>query len=141
MARKRMLSPDFFSSKPVNNLSLDAMLTFAGLWVYLDDYGRGEDDADLIKSTVWPRRRTVTEKKVRAHLDAIEKQSLICRYVVADCPLIHIPSWSEHQKISHPTDSRIPPCPSHERAVYEEFLNGSDPARERFRSETGAVRE
>lgn len=136
-----MLSPDFFSSRPVNNLSVEAMVTFAGLWVYFDDYGRGEDDTALVKSTVWPRRRVLTEKRVAGHLDAIEKEGLICRYVVADCRLMHIPSWPEHQKISHPTDSRLPPCPSHERDEYERFLNGSDPARARFRSETGAIQK
>lgn len=141
MARKRMLSPGFFSSRPVNNLSIPAMVTFAGLWVYFDDEGRGEDDVALIKSTVWPRRRSITEKKVAAHLDEIVAEGLICRYEVAGCQLLHTLSWSEHQSISHPKAPQIPPCPKHERARFDEFLTDSDPARERFRNCHGGVPE
>ena len=105
MARKRMLSPEFFSSAPVNRLPIPAMITFAGLWCYLDDYGRGEDDAALVKAVVWPRRRSQTEAKVAADLDAIEGERLTCRYEASGERLIHIPSWDEHQKISHKTPS------------------------------------
>ena len=41
MARKRMLSPEFFTSGPVAELPISAVVTFAGLWCYFDDYGRG----------------------------------------------------------------------------------------------------
>lgn len=139
MARKRMLSPEFFSSAPVSRLPIPAMVTFAGLWCYLDDYGRGEDDSALIKAAVWPRRRSYTEAKVIADLAAIEAEGLICRYshtlpglsnrefstakdwqsdqsVTTIRRFIHIPSWTEHQKISHPTPSKFPPCPKHESA-------------------------
>jgi hypothetical protein len=137
MARKRMLSPEFFSSAPVNRLPYTAMITFAGLWCYFDDYGRGEDDPALIKAAIWPRRRAMTEAKVAHDVDVIEAEGLICRYshtaghlssrelstvkewqsyhpVIATRRVIHIPSWAEHQKISHPTPSKLPPCPEHE---------------------------
>lgn len=54
MARKRMLSPEFFISAPVNRLSYTAMITFAGLWCYFDDFGRGEDDAALVMARRMP---------------------------------------------------------------------------------------
>ena len=146
MARKRMLSPEFFTSAPVNRLPVTAMVTFAGLWCYLDDYGRGEDDTALIKAAIWPRRRSQSEQKVAADLNAIEAEGLICRYShtlprlssrefstvknwqsdqsVTDIRrLLHIPTWAEHQKISHPTPSKYPPCPKHEsteNAAYQQ---------------------
>ena len=83
MARKRMLSPEFFVSAPVNRLPFTAMITFAGLWCYFDDYGRGEDDPALVKAAVWPRRRSQTEAKVAADLDLIVAEGLICRYSMA----------------------------------------------------------
>ena len=79
MARKRMLSPVFFTSAPVNNLTYTAMITFAGLWCYFDDYGRGEDHAALVKAAVWPRRRQMTERKVAADLNLIAAEQLTCR--------------------------------------------------------------
>lgn len=139
MARKRMLSPEFFTSRPVNELSITAMLTFAGLWVYLDDYGRGEDDAALIKATVWPRRRSHTEAKVEADLALIAAQGLICRYEVGGYPLMHSPSWAEHQKISHKTASTLPPCPEHDPGLFEHFRMDSGGALERYRNGSGAM--
>jgi hypothetical protein len=141
MARKRMLAPEFFSSGPVSRLPVTAMLTFAGLWCYFDDYGRGEDDAALVKASVWPRRRAHSEAKVAADLDAIASERLICRYEVAGVRLIHSPSWKEHQKISHPTESRLPPCPLHEQGLYMSFLGKSGDGLDRFRSDSGAAPE
>jgi hypothetical protein len=124
-----MLSPEFFSSGPVSRLPVTAMLTFAGLWCYFDDYGRGEDDADLVKAAVWPRRKTHTPKKVAADLDAIAAEELICRYEAARVRLMHSTTWDEHQKISHPTASKLPPCPKHEPELYDRFMGRSGAAR------------
>lgn len=141
MARKRMLSPEFFTSGPVNNLPIPAMVTFEGLWCYCDDYGRGEDDAALIKAAVWPRRRSHTERHVAADLDAIVIHSLICRYEVGGVKLLHVPSWSEHQKISHRTPSKLPPCPAHEAGEYEFYLHEKGDGRDRFRNGSGTFPE
>jgi hypothetical protein len=132
-----MLSPEFFSSAPVNRLPIPAAMTFAGLWCYLDDFGRGEDDAALVKAVVWPRRRSHTESKVAADLDLIVAENLLCRYVtpvihsqeLVKIPsrdhaerLIHSPSWREHQRISHPTPSKFMPCPIHETELHAAYL-------------------
>lgn len=137
MARKRMLSPEFFTSGPVASIPVTAMITFAGLWCYLDDYGRGEDNADLVKAAVWPRRPAHTVRKVAADLDAIHAARLMCRYQSAGVKLIHVPSWNEHQKISHRTDSKLPPCPDHEPALFGFFLSESGNALDKFRNGSG----
>ena len=136
-----MLAPEFFSSGPVSRLPVTAMLTFAGLWCYFDDYGRGEDDAALVKAAVWPRRRAHTELKVAADIDSITSEGLICRYVVAGVRFIHSTSWAEHQKISHPTKSRLPPCPVHEQGLYKFFLEESGDGLDRFRNGSGTAPE
>ena len=133
MARKRMISPEFFTSHAINSLEIDAAMTFAGLWCYADDYGRAEDDVDLVKATVWPRRRSQTIKRVERHLDELESRGLICRYEVNGFRLLHCPSWSEHQRLNRPTPSRIAPCPIHEAGEYEEFLGSSDTRTEKYR--------
>lgn len=133
MARKRMISPDFFTSRPVAALPIPAMVTLVGLWVYVDDYGRGEDDVPLVKATVWPRRK-YAETKVSDDLAAIATQRLICRYVVAGYELLHFPSWEEHQKISHRTESKLPPCPTHDQVLWSVFQSDSGGPLEKFRS-------
>jgi hypothetical protein len=141
MARKRVIAPEFFSSAPVNKLPVSAMITFAGLWCYFDDFGRGEDDAALVKAVVWPRRRSQTERLVAQDLDAITKEGLVCRYEVGGTALIHSPSWSEHQKISHKTASKLPPCPHHEPDAYDDYLQQHGDGRDRFRNRSGVVLE
>lgn len=132
MARKRMLSPSFFTSKPVSELSIPAMVTLAGLWCYLDDHGRGEDEPGMVKAEVWPRRKNITERDVAKHLDEIVAKKLVCRYSVAGEALLHIPSWREHQKVSHPQKESVPPCQVHDGEKWREFVNGDMPHLDRF---------
>lgn len=141
MARKRMLSPDFFISRTMNDVSIQTMLTFAGIWCWADDFGRGEDDETLVKATVWPRRRSVSESKVRADMDTLVAKNVLCQYVIEGHALIHVINWREHQKISHATRSKLPPCPEHEPEAWATFLIDDDPALAKFRSDSGAIPE
>ncbi len=141
MTRKRMIHPDFFVSATMNDLPVSAMLTFAGIWCWADDYGRGEDDEALVKAAVWPRRRSMTEKKVRSDIDALTSHDVICKYIVAGHYLIHVTNWGEHQKVQHPTPSKLPPCQAHDPEAWDQFMNGTDPATEKFRSDSRAAHE
>lgn len=141
MARKRMLSPEFFLSRTLNDLPVQTMVTFAGIWCWADDFGRGEDDETLVKAAVWPRRRSMTEAKVRADMDALVGKSVLCQYAIEGHELIHVVNWREHQKISHPTKSKLPPCPEHEPEGWASFLMDDDPALAKFRNNSGAAPE
>jgi len=141
MARKRMLSPNFFTSATMNDVSMQTMLTFAGIWCWADDDGRGEDDETLVKAAVWPRRRAVTEKKVRADMDLLAAKEVLCRYTVCDVRVIHVVAWTEHQSISHATVSKLPPCELHEPEAWAMFLLSDDPSLHKFRNDSGEVPE
>jgi hypothetical protein len=141
MARKRMLHASFFVSQAMNDVSVVAMVTFEGMWCWADDKGRGEDDPALVKAFVWPRRKAVTEKHVKTAMDALVAQKVLCRYSVAGSDLIHITHWAEHQKISHPTPSKLAPCPIHETADWESFAISHGLSPEDFRSDSGATTE
>lgn len=116
-----MLSEEFFTSGTVNQLTIPAMVTFAGLWVYLDDAGRGEDNTLLIKAKVWPRRKQVSEAKVAGHLDELTTLGMVCRYGFSGLSLLHVIHWSDHQKPQHPTPSRFAPCSLHEPEGFAAF--------------------
>lgn len=118
MARKRVVSPELLTSESVASLPFAARYGFVGLWMYLDDEGRGKDNPALIRAHLWPLDESYTARKVAADLQRWAEQRLICRYVVDDVSLLHAPRWSFWQKINHPTASRIPPCPVE--------LNGDD---------------
>ena len=137
MARKRMIHPGFFTSMTLNALPVTTMLTFAGIWTWADDYGRGEWAPELVKAAVWPRRKAMTEAKVEAAMHELVVAGVLCYYEVADHALLHITAWGEFQQVSHPALPKLPPCPTHEPAKYEEFRNDSDVTREKFRTSSG----
>ena len=141
MPRKRMLSPEFFTSSTINELPIQAAMTFAGLWCYCDDYGRGEDDVTMIKATIWPRRRAISERKVAEDLAILADAGLICRYQVQDHALLHVISWSEHQKPAHPTASKLCPCYEHERAARTKFFESDAPYVQKYRSDSRGAHE
>jgi hypothetical protein len=133
VARKRMIHPSFFLSQTMNDVPVTTMVTFAGIWCWADDFGRGEDDAALVKAAVWARRKAMTEAKVAAAIDELVYDGALCRYIVGGVPLLHVTHWNEHQKVSHPTPSKLPPCPIHEPDAHEAFRSGVGAGMERFR--------
>lgn len=117
MARIRTIKPQLFTSERVDEYAGDMFRTFAGLFCYADDKGRGRDDEHLVKAEVWPRVKRMTAAKVRAHIDAIAapKDGPLCQYRVDGKDYFHFLNWTEHQKINRPTPSKLPCCPTHEQ--------------------------
>jgi hypothetical protein len=113
MARKRMLSPEMFTSPTVSRLPVTARWTWAGLLCYLDDYGYGEDSAALIKAAVWPRDHLHNIKRVAADLDKITEEGSACRFTCCHLAQLHVPKWDSWQKVAHPGKFRFCPCPTH----------------------------
>ena len=141
MARKRMIKPEFFTSRTIDAMTVQAALGFAGLWCYVDDYGRGEDDLALLKASIWPRRRTVTEAKISTDREQWVKHGVVCRYNVGGFPLLHVVNWFEHQTVNHPTESKLPPCPVHDPGLFAVFKNDSGGALEKFRRDVREAAE
>lgn len=111
MARIRTIKPSMYSSLTVCAWPIPVRWTFAGLFTYVDDYGRGLDEARLVKAELYPLDDQMTAKKVDQHVALIAETGPLCRYVVAGQGYMHIKSWREHQRVSHPTPSKFPACP------------------------------
>lgn len=135
-----MMHPEFFTSPTLARVDLRAAMTFAGLWIYVDDFGRGEDDPAFVAATVYPRRDDVGRDEVAQDLVDLARIDTVCRYTVGGFALLHVPSWFEHQKVSHPTPSKLPPCPSCELTLYRSWYRDNDTASERFRKAEKAAR-
>jgi hypothetical protein len=126
MARKRMLSPEMFTSRSVNALPVATRWTWAGLLCYLDDYGYGEDEPALVKADVWPRDDSYTTQQVAGDLDQLTEAGNLCRFVCCDKPQIHAPKWTDYQKVQHPSlQPRFCVCPQHSRNSHETHLRVS----------------
>jgi hypothetical protein len=116
--------------------------TFKGLWeVSADDAGRFVADARIIKGQLWPLDDDITAKKIEAYLKQLAERGRISLYAVAGVRYGVVVNFLKHQKISHPTPSRLPAPPeSHDdlggngaRNSPEPPQNDSGDARESFR--------
>lgn len=136
MARIRSIKPEVRTSLVVASWPRDVRLLWVYLWGYLDDYGRGVDDARLVKADCFPLDDDVTSAVVDDWLDMIARSGPLCRYQLGGRRFMHAHHWDEHQRPAHPTRSRVPPCPIHE--VPETLANDSGTSREILAPEQGA---
>lgn len=122
MARIRSIKPELRRSKTVARWPREVRYAWVLLWGYLDDYGKGVDDPRLIASDLFPLAEDadVTPGKMEKWLAMMasqpvdpEQPPVICRYEVRGEKYLHAVKWEAHQRISHPTRSAIPWCPSH----------------------------
>ena len=110
MARARMIKPHFMFSRSMRAVSRMARLTFIQLWLVADDAGRLVAHPSALASRLYPGD---AEARVLLAdwLAELEDQHCIERYTVDDMDYLRIVNWRKHQKIYHPTPSRLPARP------------------------------
>ncbi|MDT0464788.1 hypothetical protein [Streptomyces gibsoniae] len=117
MARIRTIKPEAFFSESLAEVSVEAERTFFGLLTQADDHGRHRDNAAIIAGLLWPLRAEHTSVHVEDDLQQLDNAGLLCRYTGCDGRrYLHVVTWSEHQKIDKPSQSRLPACPQHHAA-------------------------
>jgi hypothetical protein len=117
MARIRTIKPEAFFSESLAEVSVEAERTFFGLLTQADDHGRHRDNAAIIAGVLWPLRAEHTSVHVEDDLQQLANADLLCRYTGCDGRrYLHVVTWSEHQKIDKPSQSRLPSCPQHQAA-------------------------
>ncbi|MEX0174438.1 hypothetical protein [Streptomyces sp. LMG1-1-1.1] len=117
MARIRTIKPEAFFSESLAEVRVEAERTFFGLLTQADDHGRHRDNAAIIAGLLWPLRAEHTSVHVEDDLNQLATAGLICRYTGCDGRrYLHIVTWSDHQKIDKPSQSRLPSCPQHQAA-------------------------
>lgn len=72
---------------------------WAYLITYVDDYGRGSADPELLKGFVFPRRKGVTESTIQKTLEELATTGSVILYEVDGEPYLCFPNWSEHQTV------------------------------------------
>ncbi|WP_395365160.1 hypothetical protein ACHGLA_30625 [Streptomyces sp. YH02] len=118
MARIRTIKPEAFVSESLAEVRVEAERTFFGLLTQADDHGRHRDNAAIIAGLLWPLRAEHTSVHVEDDLHQLATAGLICRYTGCDGRrFLHIVTWSDHQKIDKPSQSRLPSCPQHQAAA------------------------
>ena len=106
--RIRTIKPQFWGSHDTSQLSRDARLLFIGLISMADDQGRFLASPNAVNGFVFPNDE-LPPARVKKWLDECVNTGLIRRYVVQGVTYGLIPTFSTHQRISHPQPSILPP--------------------------------
>ena len=95
----RMIKETLRMSRNVNALSDFEFRVWLYLITYVDDYGRGSADPELLLSLLFPRRRDVEEEQIRDALVSLDSRGMIRLYEAEGERFFYFPKWSEHQRI------------------------------------------
>lgn len=109
MPRIRSIKPDFWSDGVICELDLLTRLFYISLWTWADDAGRGRAIARELCGFSFPNDTAVTPARIERALTLLAQKGRIVLYEVQGERYFQIVHWAEHQKISRPTPSKIPP--------------------------------
>lgn len=107
MARIRTIKPEFCESESIGKLSREARLLFILLWTFVDDSGRARASSRLLASRLYPYDEDA-QQKIGGWLAELEEGGHVRLYEVDGDSYLDIPKWLKHQKIDHPSKSRLP---------------------------------
>ena len=119
----RIIKETIRSSKSVNQLSDFQFRLWIYLITYVDDYGRGSADPELLKGFVFPRRKGVTESQISAGLTALANAGMIEIYEVDGEPFLYFPTWSQHQRIQQKRSKFPEPNEGSQKVTVSHRLN------------------
>lgn len=106
----RILKDSIRTSKTVNQITDFQFRLWAYLITYVDDYGRGRAEPDIVKGYVLPRRKGVTESSIQTALCDLANMGLIRLYDVDGDSYLCFPNWQDHQNV-RAAKSRFPAPP------------------------------
>ena len=95
----RMIQETIRTSRSVNGLNDFQFRVWTYLITYVDDYGRGSADPELLKGFVFPRIKSITEEQIRTALEDLERAGMIALYAVDGESFFYFPNWDKYQRI------------------------------------------
>ena len=95
----RLIKDTIRTSKKVNGLSDFLFRVWVYLITYVDDYGRGSADPEILKGFVFPRKKGVTEQQIEEALCSLANSGMINLYEVEGESYFCFPNWEKHQQI------------------------------------------
>ncbi len=128
MPRKRMIHPSIWESKQFYTCTERQRLLFIGIFSLSDDYGKIDGEPLLLRSKIFVND-DISNNDIEKDIQILHQKKLIICYEVDGEKFIKCTKWDTHQKVSHPTDSKIPDPIEHEiansRIIPESFPKNS----------------
>jgi hypothetical protein len=133
MANRRMLHKTISISVQVNSLDEFTQLLFTWCIPHLDDFGKINGDANVIKALVMPMStRPIAD--FEESIETLIKVCLIERYTIDGISVIEYPSFERHQiGLDKRTKSKFPQNPRNSKNFQE--ISGNSHATEENRTE------
>lgn len=126
----RIIKETIRTSKSVNALTDFQFRLWLYLITYVDDYGCGSADPELLKGFVFPRRKGVTEGQIKSALTDLANSGMINLYEADGESYFCFPNWSNHQRIQSKV-RKYPEPPqitvSHGESPYVTVSHGESP--------------
>lgn len=128
MPRRRMLDPSFTEDVEVAQLSMVERCFLIGCLRNSDDDGRLLGNTAYLKASIFMYDGDIDLERMAQIRDAaMEKMEKwrstnvwrLVAYQNGEQEYIHFPNWSEMEKPSHPTASKLPPPPGEPQAAAE----------------------
>jgi hypothetical protein len=114
MARIRTIKPEFWTDTKIVKLPFEARLFFIGLWNFCDDEGFLELEPLRLKMQIFANDNV----KIAELITLLEQSNLIKTFSNNEKDYIYIYNFLNHQRICHPSESKIKP-------IFEKTLESS----------------
>lgn len=108
MPRIRTIKPEFPLSESMGRVSRDARLLFIMLWTQADDAGRMRASPMLLANTLMPYDSDAFAR-IPEWLAELSREKCIQVYEVEGNHYLEVCKWKDHQRIDHPSPSKLPP--------------------------------
>lgn len=95
----RIIKESIAASERISNLSDFEFRLWVGLITYVDDKGRGDARAPMIRAHVFPLRDDISNSMVERSVQSLVEQGCIVRYEVDGKPYLYFPNWEKHQRV------------------------------------------
>ena len=95
----RIIKESICTSEKLAELTDFEFRLWVGLIVSVDDYGRGDARAKIIKGRVFPLRERVTVMEIDAAINSLAAKGCISLYDVDGKSYFWFPTWASHQRI------------------------------------------
>lgn len=121
----RIIKDSIRTSRSVNNMTDFQFRLWIYLITYVDDYGRGSADPELLKGFVFPRRKGISESTIEKALTDLANSGSILLYEADGESYFCFPRWADHQRIQ--TKKSKFPAPEDGKLRKSTVIHGESP--------------
>ncbi|MBO7253128.1 MAG: hypothetical protein J6V25_10945 [Oscillospiraceae bacterium] len=117
----RIIKESIARSEKISGLTDFQFRLWVHLITYVDDFGRGDARAAIIKGACFPFRERLANKDIEKGIAELADAGCVGLYKVDGKPYLYLPNWDEHQRVRN----KVSKFPSPEDADENTHLTAS----------------